>query len=97
MKRLLYAVAALPFLAGVALAGEPMALSDGQMDAVTAGFDFFERDVSNTSTVTLWINRPLAPVAADSYLVILGTAYSGPPPIRSFQVQSQFGPTGAGG
>jgi hypothetical protein len=94
MTRLLGAVAALPFLAGVALAGQPMQLSDAQMDGVTAGFDFFERDVSNTSTITVWVNKPVAPVAADSYLAILGTAYSGPPPVRSFQIQSQFGPSG---
>ncbi|MGC2199614.1 MAG: hypothetical protein WA633_05615 [Stellaceae bacterium] len=94
MKRLLSAVAALPFLAGVALAGQPVQLSDAQMDGVTAGFDFFERDVSNTSTITVWINRPAAPVAADSYLAIFGTSYSGPPPLQSFQIQSQFGPSG---
>lgn len=35
MKKLLFGLAALPFLAGVSLAAEP--LSDAQMDRVTAG------------------------------------------------------------
>jgi hypothetical protein len=37
MKKLLIGFAALPFLAGVAMAGQPTALSDAQMDKVTAG------------------------------------------------------------
>jgi hypothetical protein len=40
MKTILTAVAAIPFLvvASVAFAGQPVVLSDGQMDKVTAGF-----------------------------------------------------------
>jgi len=37
MKKLLVGLAAMPFLAGVAMAGQPMALNDAQMDRVTAG------------------------------------------------------------
>jgi len=37
MKKLLLGLAALPFVAGVAMAGEPAPLSDSQMDQVTAG------------------------------------------------------------
>jgi len=37
MKHLLAGLAALPLLAGVALAGQPAPLSDTQMDGVTAG------------------------------------------------------------
>jgi hypothetical protein len=37
MKKLLVGLAALPFLAGVAMAGQPVSLSDAQMDKVTAG------------------------------------------------------------
>jgi hypothetical protein len=37
MKKLLVGLAALPFLAGVAMAGQPAPLSDAQMDQVTAG------------------------------------------------------------
>lgn len=39
MNKLLAGIAALPFLAGVAMAGQPAPLSDTQMDQVTAGFD----------------------------------------------------------
>jgi len=38
MKKLLIALAALPFTAGIAAAGQPLALNDKQMDRVTAGF-----------------------------------------------------------
>ena len=37
MQRLLLGLVSLPLLAGVALAGQPMALSDAQMDVVSAG------------------------------------------------------------
>jgi hypothetical protein len=37
MKKLLVGVAAVPFLASVAMAGQPMALNDAQMDKVVAG------------------------------------------------------------
>jgi hypothetical protein len=38
MKKLLIALTALPFMAGVAAAGQPQPLKDQQMDKVTAGF-----------------------------------------------------------
>jgi hypothetical protein len=37
MKKLLVGLAALPFLASVALAGQPTVLSDSELDRVTAG------------------------------------------------------------
>src|SRR5271166_1174837 len=37
MRRLLSGLAALPFLAGIALAAQPVPLNDMQMDSVTAG------------------------------------------------------------
>jgi hypothetical protein len=37
MERLLSGLVALPFLAGMAMAAQPVALNDVQMDAVTAG------------------------------------------------------------
>jgi hypothetical protein len=49
MKKLLYGLAALPFLAGVALADQPVQLSDNQMDKITAGFDLSVIERSNTS------------------------------------------------
>jgi hypothetical protein len=39
MKKLLVGLAAVPFLAGAAMAGQPMPLSDAQMDKVTAGYE----------------------------------------------------------
>lgn len=39
MKSLLVGIAALPFLVGVAMAGQPAPLSDAQMDQVVAGLD----------------------------------------------------------
>jgi hypothetical protein len=41
MKKLLVGLAALPFLAGIAMADQPMPLSDAQMDTVTAGLVAF--------------------------------------------------------
>lgn len=66
MKSVLYAVAALPLLAGVALATEPttkqpVQLTSQQMDKVTAGFVFREIDVSNTSGVIVAVDT--APAA----------------------------------
>jgi 2-methylisocitrate lyase-like PEP mutase family enzyme len=49
MKKLLCGLAALPFLAGIALADQPVQLNDKQMDKVTAGFTDFETIRSNTS------------------------------------------------
>src|SRR5215469_2225666 len=37
MKTLFFGLAALPLLAGVAMAGQPASLTDAQMDKVTAG------------------------------------------------------------
>src|SRR5215469_2553592 len=37
MKKLVLRLAALPFLAGIAMAGQPASLTDAQMDKVTAG------------------------------------------------------------
>lgn len=74
MKSLLYTVAALPFLTGVAFATEPVTkqpvqLTTQQMDKVTAGFDFVERTFSNTSFVGVWVDVP-APVCSSCFLSI---------------------------
>jgi hypothetical protein len=37
MEKLLCGLAALPLMAGIAMAGQPVALSDAQMDKVTSG------------------------------------------------------------
>jgi predicted signal transduction protein with EAL and GGDEF domain len=63
MNKLLYGLAALPFLASAAMAQPPVQLSDSQMDKVTAGWSLTEMDVSNTS-VTLVAVYPAAVPAA---------------------------------
>ena len=84
MKRLLYGLAALPLLAGVAFADQPVQLSDKQMDKVTAGFDFFRVEISNTSWTNVSIyDGPLIACPA-CYLTIIS---------RPFSVESAFGPT----
>jgi len=91
MKRFLFGLAALPFLAGVSLAADPVPLTDKQMDRVTAGFDFVEVDIQNGGTVAVGINVPPAGCAATAYLCIAGTPYAGGA-LRSFQLQAFFGP-----
>jgi hypothetical protein len=67
MTRVLYGLAALPLLAGVAMAEtpkqsnhgkaitkQPMQLSEQQMDKVTAGWDLLEVDVFNTGIT--WVS-----------------------------------------
>ena len=53
MKKLLVGLAALPFLAGVAMAGQPVPLSDAQMDKVTAGLEVFFTFSGNGFTAVL--------------------------------------------
>ena len=66
MKTFLYAVAALPLLTGLAFATEPVKkqpvqLTSGQMDKVTAGFTFTELTTSNTSAILVTVD--VVPVA----------------------------------
>lgn len=76
MKSFLYAVAALPLLTGVALATEPvkkqqpMQLTSQQMDKVTAGFQFAELTVSNTSAVLVTVDV-VPPRLVGSFLSVL--------------------------
>jgi len=61
MKTFLFAVAALPLLTGVAFATEPvkkqpLQLTSGQMDKVTAGFTFTELTTSNTSAILVTVD-----------------------------------------
>jgi len=84
MKTLLCGLAALPFLAGVALAGQPVQLSDNQMDKVSAGFDLRRTEISNTSWTQISIyDGALTPCSA-CYLTIVS---------RPFSIESAFGPT----
>jgi hypothetical protein len=62
MKRTLMGMAILPFLAGIALAGQP--LTDKQLDKVTAGHDFQALELTNSTFVSVAIETPtLAPPA----------------------------------
>jgi len=89
MKGLLYGVVALPFLAGIAWAQQPMQLTNKQMDRVTAGT--FIEEISNTSatavsifqTPSLLESTPNAFTCSDCYLVINSSKFS---------LAAQFGP-----
>jgi hypothetical protein len=76
MNKLLYGLAALPFAAGVALAGEPMQLSDKQMDKVTAGFEFRVTEISNTSWTQVSIYAGALTPCSLCYLTIVNPAFS---------------------
>jgi hypothetical protein len=85
MKKMLLGLVVFPFVAGIALAQEPMALTTRQMDKVTAGWDLFEVDCSNTSRTVVSVyqgagNKIDCP---NCYLLINSPAFS---------VASQFGP-----
>jgi hypothetical protein len=92
MKRLLFGLVALPFLAGVSLAAQPVPLSDKQMDTVTAGFDFVETDIQNLGSVWVAADKPLVPGCffTSCFLAVEGTAF--PAGVQSLQVHAQFGP-----
>jgi hypothetical protein len=59
MKKLLVGLAALPFLASVAIAGQPVSLNDTQMDKVVAGLNVwysFSTGLVVPSTCTACVN-----------------------------------------
>lgn len=87
MKSVLYAVAALPLLSGVALATEPVTkqpvqLTSQQMDKVTAGFQFAELTVSNTSAILTTVDV-VPPTLPGAFLGVLS---------RNLSVQAAFLP-----
>lgn len=57
MRKTLMGMAILPFLAGTALAEQP--LTDKQMDKVTAGHDFQALELTNSTFVSVAIQAPL--------------------------------------
>jgi hypothetical protein len=84
MKRLLFGLAALPFLAGVSLAAQPVPLSDQQMDKVTAGFDFVEINVQNLGTTLVAADFPplggaFCGLDGRCFIAVEGTAFPGVP------------------
>ena len=92
MKRLISGLAIVPFFASVSLAAQPIPLSDGQLDAVTAGFDFVEIERQNTGVYGVWVNLP-APTCSTCYLVVTNTYFDNPSAPPAMVTQSQFGPT----
>ena len=92
MKRFLIGLAVLPFLAGVSLAAQPVPLTNAQMDAITAGFDFIEVDTTNIGVVGVAVNAA-APAATCSncYLNVVNTYYNDPTTI-AMQTVAKFGP-----
>ena len=79
MKRTLMGMAILPFLVGIALAGQP--LTDKQLDKVTAGHDFQALELTNSTFVSVAIETPtLAPPPGS---VIVGNVII---PIASMQI-----------
>jgi len=91
MKALLYGIAALPFIATLAVA-QPLQLSNSQMDKVNAGFSDFETLVWNSGATQVSIySTPLAACSA-CYLRIVGPAIS----VQSLMPVYSL-PTGTGG
>jgi len=83
MKKLLFGLAALPFLTGVAMAGQPTLLSDVQMDKVTAGDIVAPAGLITINnlptTVTLTISNPNRPPPTVTYIISSpGFSYSSP-------------------
>jgi len=100
MKKFVIGLAVLPFLAGVSLAGQPQALTDQQMDKVSAGFDFFEMDVNNVGTTVVAADLPNVFGTTENpsatcptgvcFVAVSGTTY--PSHVQSLQVYAIFGP-----
>ena len=100
MNKSLVGLAALPLMAGVAFAGQPVSLNDKQMDAVTAGFDFAELDITNTGVLFVSVNQvPIAGAITNgggttvvtSYLNVVNTWF-GNSTVAAMQTVSFFGP-----
>jgi hypothetical protein len=71
MNKTLMAMAILPFLAGVALAAQPVPLNDTQMDKVTAGHDFSVLEFTNQTAIGIAIDETA--VAVPGNVVLLGS------------------------
>lgn len=56
MKNLVLGLAAVPFVAGVALAAQP--LSDNQMDKVVAGHDLSLVETTDVTNIIIRVNEP---------------------------------------
>jgi hypothetical protein len=67
MNKTLLGMAILPFLAGTALAAQP--LTDKQMDKVTAGHAFQSLELTNSTFVSIAIETPTLAPPVGSLLV----------------------------
>jgi hypothetical protein len=92
MNRLLYGLAALPFLAGVSLAAQPAPLTDTQMDVVTAGFDFAETETQNTGVVRVLVNQSAPAQGCTNCFINVVNTYFNDPTTIAMQTLSKFGP-----
>lgn len=100
MKKLLIALAALPFMVGIAAAGQPKPLSDKQMDKVTAGFTAWafadaqglngESGIVTTYTATL---SKVAPFARATFLEASSTLYVSVSAAQSSTITSTYSPS----
>jgi hypothetical protein len=98
MKKLLIALAALPFMAGAAAAGQP--LNDRQMDSVTAGYTALafsdaqglagESGIVTTYTATLSL---VTPYATATFGEARGTLYKAVSAAQSSTVTDTFSPS----
>jgi hypothetical protein len=89
--KLLYGLAALPLIAGVALAEpvksndskKPMQLTDQQMDKVAAGWDMYHAQFHNTGAVfwSIYETQPLAPYFGPNNSILPGDPKATPKPI----------------
>ena len=86
MKGLLHGLAAFPFLASIALAQQPMQLTNQQMDTVTGGHLIIE--MSNTSATAVSIFQT-------AYLLELDAQYDYLPRLLSVDQQSEVQHRGA--
>lgn len=82
MTKLLLSVAILPFVAGVALAAQP--LTDNQMDKVTAGHELTLIETTDVSIVGIRVNVAPTPTTA----LPPGTYLNVVLPLTSLQVYS---------
>jgi hypothetical protein len=79
MNKTVMGLAILPFMAGAALAAQP--LTDKQMDKVTAGHDFQTLELTNSTFVSIAIEEPT--LSPPSGSLIVGNVIL---PIASMQV-----------
>jgi hypothetical protein len=82
MNKTLLGLAVLPFVAGTAMAAQP--LTNQQMDTVTAGHVLSETDVTDVSFVIVNIGEPAVPASAiPTSLEVLGNVVL---PLTTIQV-----------